>query len=108
MLPHGIRSSHLHRLFPVVQRQQRLERTGLQPRQQRVLGAAASSDIQRRRRPDAVVDSTFDAARAVEEDEERRLDDKNKIWFEERVAGLNEDDQILERVGGGRDGTLRL
>ena len=46
----------------------------------------------------------------MDEDEERRLDDKNKIWFEERVAGLDEDDQIFERVGGGGggNGTLRL
>ena len=61
---------------------------------------------------DADVDPTFDAARAVDEDEERRLDDEKKIWFEERVAGLDEDDQILELVigggGGGRDGTMRL
>ena len=48
--------------------------------------------------------------RAVDEDEERRRDDKDKIWFEERVAGVDEEDQILERFGsGGRgDGTLRL
>ena len=65
------------------------------------------------RRPvtfDADVDPTFNAARAVDEDKERRLDNENKIWFEERVVGLDEDDQILEWVGGGGggDGTLRL
>ena len=47
----------------------------------------------------------------MDDDEERWLDDENKIWFEERIAGLDEDDQILEWVGGGGgggDGTLRL
>ena len=52
----------------------------------------------------------FHTARAVDEDEERRLDDENKIWFEERVARLDDEDQILGWVGGGggRDGTMRL
>ena len=51
----------------------------------------------------------FDAARAVDKDEERPLDDNNKLRFEERVAGRDEDDQIIERVGsgGGGDGALR-
>ena len=36
------------------------------------------------RRPvtfDADIDPKFDAAQAVDQDEERRLDDKNKLWF---------------------------
>ena len=47
MLPCGMRSLPLDRLFPVVQRQRRIVRTGLQRRRRRVLGAAASSDVQR-------------------------------------------------------------
>ena len=61
------------------------------------------------RRPvtfNANVEPTFDAARVVDEDKERRKDDENKLWFEERVEGQDEDKQILERGGG--EGTLWL
>ena len=58
---------------------------------------------------DADVYLELDAARAVDEDEELRLDDKHKLWFEEMVAGRDANNQIIERVsGGGGDGTLRL
>ena len=62
------------------------------------------------RRPvrfDANVNPASDAERAVNKDQERRLDDENMLWFEERVAVRDEDEQVLERVGGG-GGTLRL
>ena len=37
------------------------------------------------------------------------MDVKNKLWFEERVAGREKDEQTLEWVGGGGiDSTLRL
>ena len=49
MLPRGIRSSPLYRLFPVIQRQRGIVQTGLQYGRRRVLGAAASSDVRRRR-----------------------------------------------------------
>ena len=50
---------------------------------------------------DADVDPMFDKARAVDEDKEWRLVKKNKLWFEETVAGWNEDKQIIERGGDG-------
>ena len=81
MFPRGMRSLPLNRLFPVVQQQRRIVRTVLQRGPRRVTGAAVSSDVRRRCRPDADVDLTCDAVRAVDKDEERRLDDKNMIWF---------------------------
>ena len=37
------------------------------------------------------VDPAFDARRVVDEDEEGRLDDENKLRFEERVEGREEE-----------------
>ena len=59
----------------------------------------------------AYVNLASNVVRAVNKDKERRLDNENKLWFEERVARRDEDEQIIERVGGGGgsdDGTLRL
>ena len=53
---------------------------------------------------DADVDPTFDAERAVDEDKERRLDDKQNLWFKESFAERDRDERILERRGGGDDG----
>ena len=49
---------------------------------------------------DANVDPTSEAAQAVDEDEERRLDNKNKPCFEEMVAGRDKDEQIIKRGDG--------
>ena len=51
------------------------------------------------RRPvtfDADVNPIFNAPRALDNDKERSLDDANKLWFKERIAGREEDKQILE------------
>ena len=48
---------------------------------------------------EANANPTFDAAHTVDEDEERRLDDDNKLWYEERVAGREKDKRIIERGG---------
>ena len=51
------------------------------------------------RRPvtfDADVEPMFHTAPVMDEDEERRLDYNNKLWFEERVARLDEDDLFFK------------
>ena len=53
---------------------------------------------------DADVDPGSNAPQALDDNEEERRDDANKIWFKERVVGRDEDQQILERGG---DGTKR-
>ena len=60
---------------------------------------------------DADAEPAFDAAWAVDQDKEQRLDDEIKLWFNERVAGGDREEQILEQGGGGGNGgggTMRL
>ena len=59
-------------------------------------GEDGYSALRRQVTLDADIDSTFDTARAVDEDKDRRMDNKNKLWFEERVAGRDEDGRILD------------
>ena len=56
---------------------------------------------------DANVNLTFEAVRALNEDKKRRPDNRNKLWFEERVAGQDEEKWIIKWGGGSGDGTER-
>ena len=56
---------------------------------------------------DADDDPTFDAPQALDDDEERQLDDATKLWFKERVAGRDKDEQILKRGGGSGEAIER-
>ena len=53
----------------------------------------------------ANVDPAFYAPRAVDEDKERRLVNKNKLWFDKAIAGRDKDKQTIERGGGRGNGT---
>ena len=50
---------------------------------------------------DADVDPAFDAEQAVDDGEERRLVNKNKLWFDKTFAGRDEDERISKRDSGG-------
>ena len=51
------------------------------------------------------IEREFYAAWAVDEDKEQRLDNKNKLWFKERVVGWDKDEQMIEQGCGRGDGT---